>query len=109
MLNLALDATPEERARSLNLGVGFDRESDAWELIVKYSGSLLFLEEMGITVTELLNEYAVLVVPEPLIESLAAVPAPPATPLSSRMVSPFRVAASIVKRMTGFALEGPSP
>ena len=39
MLNLALDATPEERARSLNLGVGFDRESDAWELIVKYSGS----------------------------------------------------------------------
>ena len=74
MLNLALDATPEERARSLNLGVGFDRESDAWELIVKYSGSLLFLEEMGITVTELLNEYAVLVVPEPLIESLAAVP-----------------------------------
>ena len=69
MLNLALDATPEERARSLNLGVGFDRESDAWELIVKYSGSLLFLEEMGITVTELLNEYAVLVVPEPLIES----------------------------------------
>ena len=29
---------------------------------------------MGITVTELLNEYAVLVVPEPLIQSLAAVP-----------------------------------
>ena len=39
MLNLALDATPEERARSLNLDVGFDREENTWEVIVKYSGS----------------------------------------------------------------------
>ena len=56
MLNLALDATPEERARSLNLDVGFDREENTWELIVKYSGSLSDLAEEGITVTELLNE-----------------------------------------------------
>ena len=74
MLNLALDATPGERARSLNLDVGFDGEENTWELIVKYSGSLSRLEEEGIRVTELLNEYAVLVVPESGIGRLAEVP-----------------------------------
>jgi minor extracellular serine protease Vpr len=74
MLNLALDATPEERARSLNLDVGFDREENTWELIVKYSGSLSDLAEEGITVTELLNEYAILIVPESRIGRLAEVP-----------------------------------
>lgn len=74
MLNLALDATPEERARSLNLDVGFDQEENTWELIVKYSGSLAYLEESGIIVTELLNEYAVLIVPEDMIDQLASVP-----------------------------------
>ena len=74
MLNLALDATPGERARSLNLDVGFDGEENTWELIVKYSGSLSRLEEEGIRVTELLNEYAVLVVPESEIGRLAEVP-----------------------------------
>ena len=74
MLNLALDATPEERARSLNLDVGFDREENTWELIVKYSGSLSDLAEEGITVTELLNEYAILIVPESRIGRLAEAP-----------------------------------
>ena len=74
MLNLALDATPGERARSLNLDVGFDGEENTWELIVKYSGSLSRLEEEGIRVTELLNEYAVLIVPESGIGRLAEVP-----------------------------------
>ena len=74
MLNLALDATPGERARSLNLDVGFDGEENTWELIVKYSGSLSRLEEEGIVVTELLNEYAVLIVPESGIGRLAEVP-----------------------------------
>lgn len=74
MLNLALDATPGERARSLNLDVGFDGEENTWELIVKYSGSLSRLEEEGIVVTELLNEYAVLIVPESGIGRLAEIP-----------------------------------
>ena len=74
MLNLALDATPGERARSLNLDVGFDGEENTWELIVKYSGSLSRVEEEGIRVTELLNEYAVLIVPESGIGRLAEVP-----------------------------------
>ena len=40
ILNLALEATPEERARSGELDVGYDTEEREWELIVKYSGSL---------------------------------------------------------------------
>lgn len=74
MLNLALDATPEERERSMNLNVGYDSRDSTWELIVKYSGSLAYLEEQGMTVTELMNEYAILNVPEKQIEFLAQVP-----------------------------------
>ena len=40
LLNLALDATPRERERSLVLDVGFEPEERRWDLIVKYSGSL---------------------------------------------------------------------
>lgn len=74
VLNLALDATPEERARSLNLEVGFDAEERTWEVIVKYSGSLKGLEDAGVSVTELLNGYAVLMVPESRIDQLARMP-----------------------------------
>lgn len=66
VLNLALDATPQELARSEDLNVGFDSTEKIWELIVKYSGSLTGLSSLGVTVTELLNEYAILTVPESL-------------------------------------------
>lgn len=74
VLNLALDATPQELARSEDLNVGFDSTEKIWELIVKYSGSLTGLSSLGVTVTELLNEYAILTVPEFLVERLALVP-----------------------------------
>ena len=38
LLNLALDSTEEERKRSWNLDVGYDRLEREWDLIVKYSG-----------------------------------------------------------------------
>ena len=55
LLNLALDATEEERLQSLNLNVGYQEETDTWEVIVKYTGSLRKLEEIfpDIEVTEL--------------------------------------------------------
>ena len=31
LLNLALDATEEERLQSLNLNVGYQEETDTWE------------------------------------------------------------------------------
>ena len=37
LLNLALDATPEEREKSIQLNVGYDSAANTWELIVKYS------------------------------------------------------------------------
>ena len=39
LLNLAMDATLEERTKSENLNVGFDPEEKMWDVIVKYSGS----------------------------------------------------------------------
>ena len=40
LLNLALDATPEEREKSMQLNVGYFPEERMWELIVKYSGDI---------------------------------------------------------------------
>ena len=38
LLNLALEATEEERMESGELGAGYDPVEREWELIVKYSG-----------------------------------------------------------------------
>lgn len=72
LLNLALDATEEEREKSEALRVGYNREEKTWELIVKYNGNLSEVTAAlpGITATELSNEYAILTVPESLIELL---------------------------------------
>ena len=37
LLNLAMDATPEERRKSENLNVGYDATTRLWDVIVKYS------------------------------------------------------------------------
>ena len=50
LLNLALDATEEERLKSVNLNVGYDPEEKTWELIVRYNGSLASLRDTGIRV-----------------------------------------------------------
>ena len=73
-LNLALEATEEEREKSVVLNTGYDREERTWELIVKYTGDLGRIASEDIQVTELLNEYAILVVPESLIGWLADIP-----------------------------------
>ncbi len=74
ILNLALDATENERERSGQLGVGFNPVDNKWELIVKYNGSLEKVAEAlpGTEVEKFSNEYAILVVPEPLIDALAS-------------------------------------
>lgn len=73
-LNLALEATEEEREKSVVLNTGYDREERTWELIVKYTGDLERIASENIQVTRLLNEYAILVVPESLIGRLADIP-----------------------------------
>ena len=72
LLNLALDATEEERLKSVNLNVGYAPGEKTWELIVRYNGSLESLRYEGIRVDELAAGYAVLVVPESRIEQVSA-------------------------------------
>lgn len=38
LLNLAMNALPQERAKSENLNVGYDPTTRLWDVIVKYSG-----------------------------------------------------------------------
>ncbi|MBD5491179.1 MAG: S8 family peptidase [Lachnospiraceae bacterium] len=70
VLNLALDTSPENRERSLELNVGFDEREKTWEVIVKYHGSLQELTDFGIVVEELIAGYAILTVPESEMERL---------------------------------------
>ena len=74
LLNLALDATSEEREKSLELEVGYQPLDQEWDLIIKYSGNLEAVREIASSVTELSNEYAILTVPESRIEQLAQIP-----------------------------------
>ncbi len=70
-LNLALDSTTEEREKSLDLNVGYDRSENVWELIVRYNGNLDRVIELGIKTIPLLNNYAILRVPQELINVVA--------------------------------------
>lgn len=72
-LNLALDLDQSTREQTLDLNVGFRPEERSWELIVKYTGSLQRVrDELQISAVELLNEYAILLVPESSIPRLGA-------------------------------------
>lgn len=70
-LQLALETSEEDRERTEDLNVGFDQVSRTWELIVKYHGSLEALEQLNITVEYLLAGYALLTMPEELVERVA--------------------------------------
>lgn len=76
LLNLALDVSEAERARSPELSAGYDAADQTWELIVKYFGSLEPLREQypQWQITELLNEYAILRVPQEAVGLLAELP-----------------------------------
>lgn len=73
LLNISLQATKEEREKSEELGIGYDPEQNAWELIVRYTGSLdgLRIRYPQIRIRELLNQYAVLIVPETLVDAVS--------------------------------------
>ncbi|MBR4026804.1 MAG: S8 family serine peptidase [Lachnospiraceae bacterium] len=73
LLRAALDATPLERQKSLELSTGFEASDNSWEIIVKHSGNLSSLSERypNIQITELLNNYGILRVPANLLEALA--------------------------------------
>ena len=74
LFNLAL-MTPESiRQQTDNLNVGFDTADQTWELIVKYHGSLDVLETIGVRVEYLIAGYAILTVPDPLVDTVTDLP-----------------------------------
>ena len=70
-MNLALETPEAVRLQTNNLNVGFDSGSRSWELIVKYHGSLDGLASLGVTMEYLINSYAILTVPEQLVETVS--------------------------------------
>ena len=66
LLNLAMDATPQEREKSENLNVGYDSSATRlWDVIVKYSGPESGLGWRGDSgECRLLGGYAVVTLPE---------------------------------------------
>lgn len=74
ILNLALETPEEEREQTESLNVGYSAESRRWELIVKYHGSLDRLREQNIVVEELIAGYAILTVPEALVDTVSDTP-----------------------------------
>lgn len=76
LLNLSLEATQREREKSEELEIGYEKSTNTWELIVKYSGDISHLEDLerGIIIEKLSNEYAIIRIPEDLIAEFVANP-----------------------------------
>lgn len=71
LLNLALDATEEERIRSGDLQVGYNEVTNTWDVIILYSGALDNVMAIAETVTPLLKNFAIVRIREENIEKLA--------------------------------------
>lgn len=71
ILALALETPETVREQTDTLNVGFDSATRTWELIVKYHGSLEELDVPGVSVEYLIAGYAILTVPENLVELVA--------------------------------------
>ncbi len=76
LLNLALETPEAERMQTENLNVGYDTGSGSWELIVKYNETvgLADLERLGVRVETLIAGYAILQVPEELVDRVSGSP-----------------------------------
>ena len=74
LFRAALDASASEREKSPDLETGFDPVAKVWEVIVKYIDTLFPLKEKypQIEVTELLNNYGILQIPEYLVDAIAS-------------------------------------
>ena len=70
VLQLALQTPEEIRERTDDLNVGFNGSTKTWELIIKYHGSLDALEDLNIQVEYLIAGYAILTVPEQLVDRM---------------------------------------
>lgn len=74
LLNLALFATPEERAQSGQLRVGYDAASQTFEVLIRYQGDLSPLDSAGWEYTKLLGNYAILRLPQSDVDAVSLLP-----------------------------------
>src|SRR5699024_9417625 len=74
LLNLSLDATPEERRRSLQLNIGYDNEDQTCEVVVQYQGDSSFLADISSEATFLLGNYSILRLPVSMVEPVSRLP-----------------------------------
>lgn len=74
LLNLSMNSTQEERNRSQVLTVGFDDVEQIWEVIVKFNGEFqeLLAKFPSVEGVELLYQYAILRIPEELVDVVAS-------------------------------------
>lgn len=76
LLNISLQSTNTEREKSLDLDAAYQVGDERWEIIVKHSGSLLFLQEKypGTQVEELFGGFAIIFTQKDFINLIAAEP-----------------------------------
>ncbi|MFI3201774.1 MAG: hypothetical protein R3Y54_09675, partial [Eubacteriales bacterium] len=67
-----MNATSSELLRSDILPIGYEPLTKKWELIVKYEGSLSNLDNPEITIEYLLSGYAIVTVPQALIDPFSS-------------------------------------
>lgn len=76
-LDLALDLTSRERVYTDNLNVGYNEETNTWELIIRYNGDLLANENIVALAKEieiLTNGYAIVTVEQDKVSEFALNP-----------------------------------
>ncbi len=74
LLNLALDSTESERARSENLNIGYNTLENTWEVIIKYTGDLEDVRRIAEEVTELFGGFAIVKIKENALTLLTDIP-----------------------------------
>ncbi len=74
LLNLALDASLQDREKSSALETGYNEENDTWEVIVRFSGNPEDFTYDTWQVVELSGGYAIVTLPQRDVERLAALP-----------------------------------
>lgn len=74
LLNLALDATEEEREKSETLEVGYDPVERTWKVIVRYHGDLESAAQPDWQVAILTGGYAIITLPQSEVDVLASLP-----------------------------------
>ncbi len=72
-LNLAFDVSEEDRTKSINLNEGYLGE-DRWEVIIRYIGNIDRISKQAISVTLLLNNFAIIIATKDNVSILSTFP-----------------------------------